>query len=182
MRKKLFGNERGEIVIATTAVLIIVGVLGFLAGSSGLRKWVPGLANKENKTVERTVTRSESKPIIVKGVDGKEMFLYATKTETSTSELSEQQKLTLWEKLMVLPKMWLLLMVLGIFFPPVAAIMAAMHRRLWGETKKIVGGVEESLKKLEAEQPEAKKVVLDTLSKKMDRSTKDVVSKIKSQL
>lgn len=175
-------NQKGEIVIATTALLIIVGVLGFTVGASGFRKFIPGFANKDNKTKEVRVIREESKPIIVKGPDGKEMFLYATKKETSTLAVSEEQKLTLWERLMILPKLWLFLMVLGCFFPPIAAAMAFFNKRLWDKTKQIVGGVEEGLKTLEVKDPQAKTIVMDTLSKKMDSSTKKLVSDIKRKI
>lgn len=207
MLKRL--NEKGEaITIGIVAAGIIIGVLGFLAGSSGLRKFVPGLSQKENKTVQSQTTRIESKPIIVTGADGKPYILQATNTEISNSDLSEQQHMSITEKLLVLPKMWLLLMVLGLFFPPVAAFMAMVNKKLMGETKKIVGGVEASLESLEdkaispqiitklttgvpltpdeitvlLDHTKAKTKILSTLSRKFDSSTKKLVSNIKSGL
>jgi predicted PurR-regulated permease PerM len=177
--KKL--NQRGEILIATTALLIIVGVLGFAVGASGIRKFIPGFHGNENKTKQVSVTKTESRPVFVPGPDGKPVILQVTKTETSNSQLSEEQSLSLWQRLAILPRLWLFLMVLGLFFPPVAGIMGIVNRRLWSETKKIVGGVEESLQALETT-PEAKTKVLTTLSKKYDGSTKALVSKIKREL
>ena len=175
-------NKKGEVItIGVIAAAFIIGILGFTFGASGLRKFVPGFHGNENKTKQVSITKTESKPIFVTGQDGKPYILQATKTEISNSELSEEQRLTLWQKLMVLPKLWLLLMILGIFFPPVAGIMGIVNRRLWGETKKIVGGVEESLKALDS-QPEAKNKILDTLSRKFDSSTKALVSDIKRKL
>lgn len=177
--KKL--NQRGEILIATTAILIIVGVLGFALGASGLRKWIPGFAANDNKTKQVSVSKIESKPIIVTGADGKPYILQATKTETSNSELSEEQRLTLWQRLLILPRVWLILMLLGLVFPPVAGIMAFLNGRLWTEIKRIVGGVEASLTALDGK-PDAKDTVLSTLSKKFDSSTKALVSKVKRKL
>ena len=171
-------NKRGEVItVGVITVAVIVGLLGFMAGSSGLSRLNP-FAAKQNKTKQVTVSKSESKPVFVTGQDGKQYVLQATSVTNSTSESSEEQKLTLWQKLMVLPKLWLLLMVLGIFFPPIAGIMGLINRKLWGETKRIVGGVEESLKTMEST-PEIKKKVLDTLSMKFDSSTKKLVSDIK---
>jgi hypothetical protein len=70
-------------------------------------------------------------------------------------------------------------MVLGVFFPPVAAFMGYVNKNLGFHLKKIVGGVEESLK---TTTPESKQQILDTLSKKYDSSTKLLVAKIKRQL
>ncbi|GEM_PF-4819194 len=175
-------NEKGEVItIGVLAAMLIIGALGFVVGTSGVRKWVPGFGGSENKTKQVSVTRSESKPIIVTGADGKPYILQATKSEVSNSELSEEQRLSLWQRLMILPKLWLLLMILGIFFPPIAAVMGVINRRLWGETRRIVGGVEEGLKALDTT-PEAKSKVLDTLSKRFDSSTKALVSNIKRTL
>jgi len=163
--------------VFTLTVLAIAALAAFLLGGSSINplRWV---GKNSNKTV---ITKSESKPIIVTGADGKTYILQASKTETSTLNTSEEPKMTLWQKLMVLPKLWLLLMVLGIFFPPIAAIMGFINRNLFNKAKQIVGGVEEALHGLD-EQPEAKKKVLDTLSKKYDGNTKMLVSKIKRKL
>ncbi len=176
-------NSRGEVItVGLIAAALIIGILGFVVGASGIRKFVPGFGGHENKTRQVSISHSESKPIFVTDQKtGQQMVLMSTKTEVSNSELSEEQKLSLWQKLMVLPKLWLFLMVLGIFFPPVAAIMGGVNRKLWGETRRIVGGVEESLKALDTT-PDVKNKVLDTLSKKFDSSTKSLVADIKRTL
>ncbi len=49
-----------------------------------------------------------------------EQYVLTRKIEEINYENSIiQPKRTLWQKLMVLPKLWLILMVLGIFFPPI---------------------------------------------------------------
>ena len=174
-------NKKGEaITIGIVAFSIIVGVLGFIAGSTGIRKIIPGLGG-DKKIVQTHISRSESKPVILTGADGKPYILEATKEEVKIMESLDSQKMSLWQKLTVLPKLWLLLMILGIFFPPVAGIMGVINRRLYSETKKIVGGVEDSIKALE-NKPEEKQKILDTLSKRMDSSTKKLVSDIKREL
>ncbi len=168
-------KRKGEVF--TLTVVILATVASFLFASSPLNPFkISG-----QKTKQTVIIKSESKPIIVIGQDGKQYILQSTKVETSTLDTNEEPKMSLWQKLLVLPKLWLILMILGFIFPPVAGIMTLINRKLMGETKKIVGGVEESLKNLDST-PEAKKQVLDTLSKKYDSSTKLLVSELKRKL
>jgi hypothetical protein len=173
-------NKRGEVF--TLTILAVACVASFLFGMINPVKGIFGLGGSGKNRTQTKIVKSESKPIIVKGADGTPYILQASKTETSTMDLSEEPKMTLWQRLMVLPRLWVILMLLGIFFPPIAGIMGILNRKLWAEAKKIVGGVEESLKDLDTTSPEAKKKVLDTLSKKYDSSTKALVSKIKRTL
>ncbi len=203
------GNEKGEVItIGIVTAAILIGILGFVVGASGVRKFIPGFGGKDNKTVQTSVSKVESKPIIVTGADGKPYILQATKTEMSNSDLSEEQKMSWIQRLLFLPKLWLLLMILGIFFPPIAAFMAMINKKLMGETKKIVNGVEAGLTSLEdkslspqlitklqmgvaltpdevtvvLDHTKAKTKILDTLSKKFDASTKLLVAKIKQEV
>lgn len=173
-------NKRGEVF--TTTVLFVACIAAFLFGSvNNPIKSLFGIGSQGQKTKQTTVIKTESKPVFVTGTDGQKYVLTATTTEKTTMDTNEEPKMTIWQKLLVLPRLWLILMILGIFFPPVAGVMHFINSKLMGETKKIVGGVEESLKNLD-NQPEAKKAILDTLSKKYDASTKLLVSKIKSKL
>lgn len=176
-------DKRGEfITVGVIAFALLAGTVGLLVGSSGLSRIIPGLHQKENKTKSTYVSKSESKPIFVTDAKtGQQMVLYSTKTETSTADSSEEQKMTFWQKLWVLPKLWLLFMVLGIFFPPIAAIMGVINHRLMGEAKKIVGGMEGAIKSID-DKPEVKQKILDELSKKYDSSTKALVSNLKRKL
>jgi hypothetical protein len=171
-------RNKGVVELALVTVMLLASIGGFLLGTTNVRKWV-GLGSNDNKTKQTEITKTESKPIFVKGADGKEYVLQQTVTSMSTSDSSEEQKMSIWQKLMVLPKLWLILMILGIFFPPIAAIMGVLNGKLSGEVKKIVGGVEASLQKLPAEH---KTVVLDTLSQKLDSSTKKLVADTKRKL
>jgi len=175
-------NKKAEVF--TLTVLIAVGIAMFLLGTTNNPiKTIFGLGNAGQKTKQSVITKTESYPVFVKDVNtGKLYVLQTTKSETSTLNTNEEPKMTIWQKLLALPRLWLILMILGIFFPPVAAIMGVINKTLWNKAKQIVGGVEESLKNLETTQPDAKQKVLDTLSKKYDSSTKLFVSKIKSKL
>ena len=167
-------NKKGEAV--TTAFLIVTIIATFLFANSQLNPFkTPG-----QKTKQVTTTKTESKPIIVTGQDGKQYFLQATKTETSTLDTIEEPKLTLWQKLMILPKFVVLLVVLGIIFPCFGLWLVRLLFRLKYGLKQIVGGVEEAINN--GMPQEEKQKVLDTLSKKYDSSTKLLVSKIKQQI
>lgn len=168
-------KRKGEVF--TLAVVVLAAVASFLFAGSSLNPFkAPGQKTKQVKTV-----KSESKPIIVKGADGKTYFLQSTKTETSTLDTNEEPQMTLMQKLMMLPKLWLLLMVLGIFFPPIAAIMGVLNKKLMGKTTQIVSGVESALNS-NGISAEEKQKILDALSKKYDSSTKLLVSKLKRKL
>lgn len=171
-------RKRGEVF--TFTVLAIACVAAFLFGSvNNPIKSLFGIGNSGQKTKQQLIIKSESKPIFVKGDDGKQYVLQMTKTEKSTLDTNEEPKLTIWQKLLVLPRLWLILMILGIFFPPIAGIMHVINQKLVGETKKIVGGVEEGLKNMDDAN---KQKMLDTLSKKYDSSTKQLVSNLKRKL
>ena len=178
--KKL--NQKGEIItIGIVAAGLIIGILGFLAGSTGLSKFIPGLHQKDNKTIQTTVSKSESKPIFVTDTKtGQQMVLYATKTETSTSDLSEEQKMSFWQKLLILPKLWLLFMILGVFFPPIAAFMGMFNHKVKDDFSKVVASVDAGLAHIE--DPVLKQKFLDAMSKIQNTSTKELVSKIKTEL
>lgn len=173
-------KERGEAF--TLTVVILAAIAAFLIGTTNnpVRGFF-GFGGGGDKRTQRQITKTVSEPIFVKGVDGKEYVLQRKATESSSLETTEEPKMTLWQKLMVLPRLWLILMVLGIFFPPLSAVMQLINRKLMGEAKKIVGGVEEALKKVD-DKPEVKQQILDTLSKKYDSSTKLLVSKLKREL
>lgn len=178
----MFRNRRGElataVVILTAAVSLLIGLtftpikklFGFGGGDAG------------KNTKQSFTTKTESKPIFVKGADGKEYILEQTKTETRMNDESEQQKMSLLQKLMVLPKLWLILMILGIFFTPVSAVMAFVNGKLKSTAKQIVAGVENGLASVQEKNPEAKETMLTAMSKKYDSKTKALVSKIKAKL
>ena len=174
-------NKAGFISIGVLTAGLIIGTLGFVAGSTGLSKFIPGLGHKDTKTTQTSVTKTEVKPIWVKAPDGTMHMMESSVTETSTSNGTAQQKTTLGEKLLVLPKLWLLLMVLGIFFPPLAGIMGFVNRKLYDEARRMVSGVEDGLKHLEIEHPDAQKKMLKAMSGRYDESTKKLVRKIKDK-
>lgn len=173
-------NNKGEVF--TLTVVVLATVAAFLLGSiNNPVKSFFGLGGSGQKTTQKEITKTVSEPIFVKGDDGKEYILKRTCTETSSIDTAEEPKLTIWQRLLMLPRIWLILMILGLFFPPIAGIMSIINQRLMGEAKKIVGGVEEALKTVD-DKPEVKAKILDTLSKKYDGSTKLLVSKIKRKL
>jgi hypothetical protein len=171
-------NKRGEAITLTIVTFaVLAGIVGMWFGQSKYAK-VVGLDSNNQKTRQVTTTKYESKPIIVKDADGKPYILQATKSETSTLDTNEEMPMSIWQKLWMLPKIWLGLMILGIFLPPVSAVMGMINHGLKKAAEQMVAGVE---KGLSAVKPEDKEKVLNELSKTYDKKTKLYVSKLKQK-
>jgi len=151
-------------------VLMLAIAVSVLATSMFGRYILPNTGNQ--KIVRSSTIKSE--PIIVKGADGKTYYLQ--KTETIINDSTEEKQLTFWQRLLVLPKLWLLLMVLGIFSPAVAGYMKIINSRLLNSAGQIVKGVENGLNKVDTLTQEKIKT---ELSKVYDNSTKDLVRTLK---
>lgn len=154
-------NNRG----ITEIILLgyIIAGLAFLFVPNPVSKAM-GMGVQPNKTVERVelIKDKEGVPIAYK-----------------TTITDQQQRATLWQSLLALPRLWLLMMILGIFFTPVSALMAWVNRGLKTGIKQVVSGIEEAKKLL----PRESISTLETnLSKKMDTSTKAEIKKIKVDL
>lgn len=172
-------NSGEAITITVIALALLSGVIGLWFGGTKYAK-VVGLNNtSEQKTRQVMTSTVESKPIIVTGQDGKQYILQSTKQVTSTLDTAEEQPMTIWQRIMMLPKIALLLSVLGVAFPPFGLWLISMVVRLRGNLKQIVVGVEEAKKTMTAE--DAQKL-LTSISMKSDQSTKTLVKKIKVKL
>lgn len=170
-------NECGEVI---TTVCVILAIASFLFGTTKYAK-IFGFGGSDQKTKQVTVTKTESKPYYVKAEDGTYHLLEAVKTETSTIDTNEEVKMTLWQKLKLLPMWWLILTILGFFFVPLGTIMGILNRSLWAKLKQIVTGVDNSLTVLK-DDPSAIEKIKTELSKEYDTSTKELVKKIKVKL
>ena len=73
-------------------------------------------------------------------------------------------------------------MILGFFFPPIAAVMAFINSKLKLAVRQMVSGIENGLASVKAVHPESEKKLLDSMSRKYDESTKLLVSKVKKKL
>jgi len=174
-------NKKGEAVTMTVVVLAALAAFMFGSMKNPISGFF-GFGDSGQNTATKQTSKMVSEPVFITDAEtGEERVLYRVSEETNFEDTMVTPKTTLWQKLMILPRLWLILMICGIFFPPVAGIMGILNRRLFGEAKKIVGGVEDALKKVET-QPEVKKEILDTLSKKYDSTTKKLVSDIKRKL
>ena|SRR3990167_7844608 len=142
-------NNRGEIVMAA---VIAIGVAAFVIGAA----WKPltnflGIGGQPQKTMQKSVSVTESKPYYIKGEDGKMHLLEATKISTTNLDTNEEPKLTLWQKLLNVGRLWVVLMVLGFFFPPVAAVMAFINRKVAAAGKAALAKLQEKHDELKDE-------------------------------
>ena len=145
-------NERG---FAEVAILyfVIAGLALFFIPNPVSN--VLGVGVRPNKTVQREITTEKLVPV----TDSKgNQIAFKTVSTTETSDVDQPQKVGFWQSVLALPRLWLLLMVLGLFFPPVGAFMAWLnskikgklqdltdhHKDLEGDAKKIVLGMDKA--------------------------------------
>lgn len=118
---------KGEVAVA---IAIATSIAAFLVGAC----WKPltnfiGLGGNPQKTMQKSSVIRESKPYYVTGDDGKMHLIEATKTVTNTVDTNEEQKLTIWQKLMNVGRIYIVLMIVGVFFPPVALVMQMFNKK-----------------------------------------------------
>lgn len=160
-------NKRGVV----EALVIVYLVCAFLGG---VLLWKPattflGISNTPRK-IDKTVTTKETKRPVMYFTDekGHQYTAYATTKEQTIMNISEEPKLTLWQKIKNLGLWGILLVVLGCLFPPVGAVLAIIwnkvtgalntqittlnekHDELTGEAKTIVASIDEGLAVMDA--------------------------------
>lgn len=164
-------DQRGFAEIILIGTLVGITVLFLVTGPL---KGVFGGSSKKVKTERSSVV---TEPVFVKDKKTGETYVLQKTSSTFSNFETNDQSRTLVQKLLALPKLWLLLMILGLFFPPIAGVMGFINSRLTLAAKQMVTGVERGLEKIN---PEEKDKVLNELSKKYDHSTKKLVSKLKN--
>lgn len=125
------------------------------------------------------------RPLIV-GKVGENVVVANETTRTYQASAEEAlSKPSLWGKIKALGWGWAILMVLGLFFPPIAAIMGVVNRALGFGVRKIVSGVQNGLDKIEDGKSytgaEVKAMFKTELSKTYDDGTKKLVEEIKAK-
>jgi len=153
-------------------VIVILYIVAAFIG--GVLLWKPattllGISNTPRK-IDKTVTTKETKRPVLYFTDekGNQYTAYATTKEQTIMNISEEPKLTLWQKIKNLGLWGIILVVLGCLFPPVGAVLMFIWNRVTGalhtqvdivtqkqaelsvESKKIVLSVDEGLAVLDA--------------------------------
>lgn len=177
---------KGNKGFTEVAVLVTIIAGMFLLFVPNPVSKVVGVGVKPN-----TVVQKESlveKVDLLKDKDGN---IIGTKTVTETGESTADKQPKSWlDSLLALPRLWLLLMILGCFVPGVAGFMHMINRKLasaykatvkeWqGNTRQIVASVEKGLDTLE--DVAAKKKFMDAMSMVQDTKVKDLVKELKKK-
>lgn len=163
-------NHKGIAEVALLAYVILGLTLLFVPNplSSSL-----GVGIRPNKTVQvekvELLVDKQGNPI--KAQDGTYMI------RRSVMDNDIQQHVGFWEWLRSLPILVILLMGLGVVFPPLSIFLGNIYKGLKADTKKIVHSVNAGLDKID--DPIKRQSVLDAMSKVQDTSTKSLVSKMK---
>lgn len=196
-------NNKG-IVVETVLIYIVAGLVLFFVPNP--ISSATGIGVRPNKSVQSTITKEEILPVL--DADGNQIA-FKKKTTTQTADMSEQQKVSIWEQLRHLPFLFIALIILGGGAPLALSIFWAVFNRLknkWlditdqheelnAEVKTIIGGVDEAFatipmtlagENLPGEIDRAalaKKIqdkMLAVLSSKYDKSTKELVRAIRT--
>lgn len=158
-------NKKGIVAETLLVYIIVAGALLFIQNpiSSAL-----GVGVRPNKTshVEKVQLINDGHGNIV-----------ATKTIVKDDDI--QQRITLWEWLKSLPIFVLILMGLGVVFPPLALILGRLWAGLKKETKKIVVSIDKALDNVH--DTEVKKAILKDLATVQNDSTKKLVDEIQGK-
>lgn len=158
-------SRRGFTEVALLVYIIAGMALFFVPNpvSSSL-----GIGIRPNKTVQ------SEKVELIKDEQGVPI---AYKTTVLDQEV--QQKVGFFEWLRSLPFLVLLLMGLGIVFPPVSVVLGGIYRKLQTETKKIVVSVDDAMQHVKDD--ELKKKMYLEMGNRQDSSTKNLVDKIQGK-
>lgn len=127
-----------------------------------------GMGIKPNKTVYT------EKVELIKDSQGNPI---ATKTTVSDKDI--QQHVGFWEWLRSLPSLVIILMGLGIVFPPISIFLGNIYRGLRADTKKIVVGVDQAMKHVKDD--ELSKKMYKEMGNIQNDSTKLLVDKIQGK-
>ena len=158
-------NNKGIAEVALLAYVIVGLILFFVPNpvSSSL-----GVGIRPNKTVQ------SEKVELIKDAQGVPI---AYKTTVLDKEV--QQRVGFFEWLRSLPALVIILMGLGVVFPPLSLFLGNIYRKLQSDTKKIVVGVDKALAKVS--DPVTKQTIFDEMEKVQDTSTKNLVDKIQGK-
>ena len=119
-------NKRGEAVtITVVALAIIAGLIGFFARPV-MNKIMPGTLGTDQKIVSTKTV--ESKPVWMKNPDGSSTLVQTTATTLDNS--NEPVKLTFMQKVGNLGMIGIILVTLGVIFPPLGIALALIWNRI----------------------------------------------------
>ena len=151
-------KRRGEAVtIAVAAVAGICLLVGILFRPI-VDKVLPMFGNNQKITSTKVV---ESKPIWIKNPDGSSTMVQTTSTTIDNS--AQKVKLTLWQKIRNLGSLGILLVILGIIFPPFGVVLALVWKRFSSAAKAALEGANSQIEEWRTQREElsvqAKRIV-----------------------
>lgn len=163
-------NKKGFVIEG--AALVIIGILSLFIIPQNPISSALNIGIRPNKTIESKIEKVD----LLKDSQGN---IIGTKTTTSSSQRETQDHVTFWEWLRSLPIFAVLLMGLGVVFPPVALFLGRLWSGLKRETKKIVVSVDKALDNIHDK--DTKESILKDMSSVQDTSTKKLVDKIQGK-
>ncbi|OGM12530.1 hypothetical protein A2V80_00855 [Candidatus Woesebacteria bacterium RBG_16_39_8b] len=169
-------NNKGFADLVIVAMVVLAALVGVVA-SPVISKVMPQSKNTSSKDSR---TKVEQPVYAINTVTGDIKTVGTAKWDIINSQdIAEQPKMTLWERIMMLPKIFALLAILGVIFPPLGIWLIKKVVTLKGNFAQIVTGIEEARKEM---LPEEVKKLENNLSKKSDLNTKKLVKEVKIKL
>ena len=175
-------NQRG---FAEVAVLYaIIAVMALLFVPNPVSK-VVGVGVKPNVITQKQSHTETIEPLL--DAKGNQVAFKSVAVDATSD--SDQAPKSWVDNLLALPRLWLLLMLLGCFCPVVGAFMANLNGKiktaaqtayedLTGNTKQIVVGVKRGLNALPTTPINYQQMFLDELSKEQDTETENLVKEL----
>lgn len=150
-------NRRGlaELAILVT-VLVTLAAAPFLQSAFKIFGLGGSSTTKTERVIQKTTVEpylENGKPVHTQLPDGTDAILMRTTRTNQTEDSNAPVPMSFVQKLLALPKLWLGLMVLGIFFPPIGTFMAWFNSRIRSKLQDLTDHHEEVM-------TDAKKIVV----------------------
>ena len=156
------GKCKGVVLVA-----VILYAVGAFLGGALLFKPVTnllGISNEAKKHQEQVIKKKETKPVLVYTDEkGRQHIAMAVSEEYSNFEMTEQPKQTLWQKIKNLGVWGIILVCLGLAFPPVGVILSFIWAKVTAGLKTALANAENTISEVHEAHEEfsadAKKIV-----------------------
>lgn len=171
-------RQKEKVIVVCLASLLLAG-----CATMPSFKWPDAPKNEPRNVYDKTETRDiRPETVTFPGPDGKPVTAQVgySQHHTITTHVDQTPpKRSFFQRVWAQFGLWTILIILGcIFIPGFAGLMALLLGRVRGAAGQMVVGIEDFLK---SDAPEdAKKKLLETLSKAYDNGTKKFVAEVKA--
>jgi hypothetical protein len=173
-------NNKGFTGVELAIILAICGLIGWVVIPPTINSLGKvGIGGDKNQS-KATYKAIGERPTFYQDEAGNFVYAGIEKYNVSSSNMiAEQPKQTLAEKLSAIPKIIIILGILGLIFPPFGIWLITQLIRMKNNFIQVVNGIEEAKKTLPKESVD---ILATNLSRKMDSAAKTLVKQAKVKL